>query len=146
MHTWGDEWFEKNGNDFYTAIDYCLTFWERCGRIGSHGKEKYGTFRHHVYFWDGGLHGLIWPGYVRIVNGLLYWYIDEYVVKPFTKFIGIHWLFLRWQGFIYNLALQRMCSRFPAITDELILDSDYPTLIRGRVDGVKIHDKYWNKL
>lgn len=44
MHRWGDDWFEKNGNDLYAAIDYIMRGWHKWGRIGTHGKEKYGCY------------------------------------------------------------------------------------------------------
>ena len=143
MHCWGDEWFEKHGPDLWKAINYCINFWRRWGRIGSHGKEKYGTFRHHAQLWDGGLHTLIWPGYVRIVNGFIYWYLDQYLVKPFTKYTGLHRLGLQWQRFIYNYAIQKMCKQYPDIVDELVMDADWPEYIKGAVDGKTIHDRYW---
>lgn len=43
-HMWGDTWFEKNGNDLDVAINYIMSTWTTYGRIGTHGKEKYGCY------------------------------------------------------------------------------------------------------
>jgi hypothetical protein len=145
MHYWGDEWFDKNGDDLNTAISYCMHTWKKYARIGSHGKEKFGTFRHHEFFWNGGLHGLIWPGYSRIVSPFLYWNIDP-IIKFITKWFGIRWLGRRWQRYIYNYTIQKMCKKYPNITDELVMDSSVPHWIKGKVDGQIIHDRHWKTI
>lgn len=150
MHTWGDDWFRKHGTDLSNAIYECMKFWSRWGRLGSHGKEKYGTFRDHVYFWHGGLHSLVWPGYVWIQNRFIAYWLDRYMVKPFTRLTGLHWIGLRYQYMIYNWGIQKVCRKYPAIVDELVQSIDYPELIRpglfGRVDGKKIQSKYWREI
>lgn len=147
MHYWGDEWFEKNGNDLYNAISCCIKFWKKWSRIGSHGKEKYGSFRDHIYFWDGGISGLIWPGYVRIMNKFLYWNIDQKFIMPITKFTGLKKLVWWYQSQIYNYAIQKMCKKYPNIIDELVVDLDGYKMVKpsvfGKVDGTEIHNKYW---
>lgn len=149
MHQWGDEWFKKNGEDFDKSINYCIGFWKRWGRIGSHGKEKYGTFRDNVYFWDGGIHSLIWPGYVWVVNKFLYYQIDQKIVIPFMLWSRIIKLGLWYQKQIYNYPIQKMCKKYPHLTDELVSDLDYYDYIKpgifGKVDGTEIANKYWTK-
>lgn len=148
MHYWGDDWFEKNGNDLNNAIYSIMNIWVKYGRIGTHGKEKYGTFRDHTYFWDGGLHSLLYPGYVWIPSPFLYWKIDP-VIKFITKWTGIYSVGLKYQKFIYNYAIQRECKKYPNIVDELIKDLDYPEFIKpglfGNIDGMSIRNKYWEK-
>lgn len=123
MHCWGDEWFEKYGNDLNCAINYCMNFWRRFGRIGSHGKEKYGRFDQYPMFWDGGLYGLIWPGCISskgFWRTFIYWYLDMYLIKTVTKWTGIHWLFVNvWQRYIYHKALNKMIKKFPYLEKEL---------------------------
>ncbi len=149
-HIWGDETFDWSALN--ESIYYCMDFWKKWGRIGSHGKEKYGSFRHHTYFWDGGIWSLFWPGYVSIKPGFwsfIYFKVDRYFTRKFTHYTGLHRLGIWYQAQIYNYALQTMCKKFPHITDELISDSDVPQFIKpgifGKVDGQKIHDKYWTK-
>lgn len=146
MHYWGDEWFEKNGGDLNAAINYCIDTWRKYGRIGTHGKEKYGTFRDQLQgLWDGGLHELIWPGYVRIVSPFIYWKLDRYFIKPITKYTGLQWLFRRYQKWVYNYAIQKMCKKYPNIIDELVNDLDGYEMVNGAVDGKEIHKKYWTE-
>lgn len=147
-HDWSDKNFDWKGlND---AIDYCMNFWKKYGRIGSHCKEKYGTFRDHIYMWDGGLHSLLYPGYVRIVNDFIYWKLDKYIIKPFTKYTGLHKLGLWYQSKVYNYAVQKMCKKYPHITDEIVSDLDGYKMIKpgifGKVCGKTIHNKYWIRL
>lgn len=53
MHYWGDEWFEKYGDELYTAINE-IERGLRKYHIGVCGKEKYGTYRDDfLTFWDG---------------------------------------------------------------------------------------------
>ncbi len=124
-----------------------MRFWKKWGRIGSHGKEKYGTFRDHTYFFRGGIHDLIWPGYVGIQNKFLYWKIDQYIIRPFFKRTGLLKLVWWYQEQIYNYAVQKMCKKYPNIVDELVADLDGYKFIKpgifGYVDGKAIHHKYW---
>lgn len=144
MHEWGDEWFQKNGTDLNDAIDYCCRVWRKYGRIAAHGKEKYGAFRDQLMgMWDGGLHSLIWPGYVRIVSPFLYWKLDKYLIKPFTKYTGLQWLGVWYQKQVYNYAIQKMCKKYPNLVDELVSDLDGYEMVKGKVDGKTIHEKYW---
>jgi hypothetical protein len=150
MHIWGDDWFEKNGNNLDTAISYCVRFWRKYGRIGSHGKEKYGTFRDHIDLWDGGLHTLIWPGYVRIVNSFIYFKLDRHIFIPLTKYTGLCRLGQWYQSQVYNYAIQKMCKKYPDIIDELVSDLEGYRMVRpgifGAVDGTVIHKKYWRSI
>lgn len=152
-HIWGDSWFEKYGNDLDKAISFCITNWERWGRIGSHGKEKYGNFRHHIYLFYGELPlwELCYPGYVSYRNWpkpLLY--LDRYLFKYVFRYLGLGRLIRWYQSQVYNIVIQIACRRWPDIIDELVADSDMAGAIRpglfGKVDGKAIHDKYWTKL
>lgn len=67
MHYWGDEWFQKNGEDLYNAIDFVERELKK-HHIGVCGKEKYGTYRdEYLRFWDGGLYQILF-GY-RLFHG-----------------------------------------------------------------------------
>lgn len=148
MHEWGDDWFQKNGDELNDSIDYCCRVWRKYGRIGMHGKEKYGSFRDMLQgMWDGGIHSLIWPGYVWIVNPFIYWKLDKYFIIPITKYTGLHKLGMWYQSQVYNYAIQKMCKKYPNIIDELVSDLDGYEMIKpgrfGKVDGTVIHKKYW---
>jgi hypothetical protein len=124
--------------------------WRVYGRIGSHGKEKYGTFRDHPYFWDGGLHHLIWPGYVYIQNRFIAYKLDRYVIQPITKYTGLHKLGLLWQATVYNYAIQKMCKKYPEIVDELVSHLDGYQMVKlgifGKICGTTIHNRTWTRL
>lgn len=145
-HMWGDEWFEKHGNDLDSSISYCMTVWKTYGRIGTHGKEKYGTFRDHIYMWDGGIHSLIWPGYVSIQSRFIAYKIDP-AVKLITRYTGLLRLGWWYQKQVYNFAIQRVCKKFPEIVDELVSSLNGYEFIQpgifGPIDGNVIHKKYW---
>ena len=147
MHEWGDEWFEKNGDDLYKAINYCIKTWRRYGRIGSFGKEKWGAFRDHIYFWDGTFTGLVFPGYVRIMWSKFYWNIDEPILKPIFRFLLVTKLFHWYQKQVYNFAIQKMCKKCPDIVDELVSDLEGYKMVKpgifGKIDGTETHNKYW---
>ena len=149
-HYWNDDWFEKNGEDLGEAISYCISFWRRWGRIGSHGKEKYGTFRDSPYLWDGGIWSLFYPGYVWVKPGFwsfIYYKFDHYFTKPFTRWTGLYRLGIWYQAQIYNYAIQKMCKKFPEIIDEIVADLDGYEMVKpgifGKIDGKEIHNKYW---
>lgn len=149
-HYWGDEWFEKHGNDLSHAINYCCHVWRKWGRIGTHGKEKYGTFRDQIYLWDGGLWSLFYPGYVWVKPGFwrfVYFKVDRYLTMPFTKYSGLHRLGVWYQAQIYNYAVQKMCKKYPEIVDEIVSSLEGYRMVRpgifGPIDGRAIHKKYW---
>lgn len=145
-HEWGDSW--KHWDELYCAIESVQKIY-RIFRIGTYGKEKYGTYRDHPFFWDGGLYALIWPSHVRITNKFIY-KLDRYVIKPLTKYTGIHKLGIIIQKVGYNYAFQRTCKLHPNVIDELVSDASMPHWIKpgifGDIDGEKIHNKYWRKV
>jgi len=83
MHNWGDEWFEKNGDDLYSAIKYIEDYLHE-HHIGVCGKEKYGTYRdEYLRFWDGGLYQLLF-GYrlcIRSYRKYKWEWLSEFVDK-----------------------------------------------------------------
>jgi hypothetical protein len=146
MHQWGDDWFKKHGDNLHKAIMYCNNTWRKYGRITAFGKEKYGTFRDQLFMWDGGLHSLIWPGY-NIRNKFISFKLDKYIIRPLFRYTGIYYCISQYQKIIYNYAIQKMCKKYPDIIDELILDLDGYEMIKpsifGKINGIKIHNKYW---
>jgi len=120
MHQWGDAWFKEHGNDLHTAIHFCIRNWQRWGRLGSHGKEKFGTFRHHVYYydWRWPIHSILKPGYVRYSWGRKCMELEGKLGRV-IQLMGIAYLITRYQVFIYHLILFIACKRWPHITKEI---------------------------
>lgn len=102
MHIWGDEWFDKHGDNLYAAIGYIEKNLRKNG-IEAIGKEKYGTYRSEITgFWDGGIYQLLFgyricigpfrPSRIKWLNSLqvffhkfIYWVIDNgWTVKMIT--------------------------------------------------------------
>lgn len=150
-HQWGDDWFKQHGNKLYKAIDYCMDTWLKYGRIGSHGKEKYGTFRDHVRFYSAwtAIHCLIRPSHVYYSWGKTLFNIDLFLGK-IVRLLRINKLIVSWQKIVYNYAVQQACKKYPEVIDEIVADLDGYELIKpgifGKVDGTKIHHKYWTRI
>lgn len=148
-HTWNDDWFEEHGQDLDKAIDYCTEVWIKYGRIACMTKEKYGTFRDQLGgLWDGSLHSLIYPGYFRVMFwSWFYWNVDFLIIRKLSYYLGLVWLFQKYQAAVYNYAVQQVCKRYPKIVDEIVSDLDGYEMVKpgifGKIDGVKIHSKYW---
>lgn len=150
-HDWSDDSFDWNALN--SAINYCTEVWRRWGRIGSHGKEKYGTFRDHIYIWDGGIWSLFYPGYMRIKPGFwhfVYFYLDRKLVIPATRMLGIQKLGHWYQAQVYNYAVQKVCVKYPHIVDEIVSDLGGYEMVKpgifGKIDGTAIHKKYWTSM
>lgn len=151
FHVWGDEWFKKNGNDLNQAIDYCCHVWTTYGRIGTHGKEKYGTFRDQLYPYVAR-----WPIHELVKPGHVYYRFPKWMMKieirlgNLVRFFKLHCLIQRYQRIVYNYAIQQACKKYPNVIDELVADLDGGKWIRpgilGPIDGTKIHQKYWKQL
>ena len=148
-HYWGEEDFDWKGLN--TAIQFVTDTCYRYGRLGMHSKEKYGTFRDHVYPYDGTLYSLCNPGYMYIRwPKFIYWTIDYRMFRTLSKYSGLTWAILRWQRLVYNYAIQAVCKRYPHLVDELVSDLDHYSWVTpgvfGKIDGTAIHNKYWTQL
>lgn len=115
-HMWGDGW--EHWDELHEAIAWILGKMHDAG-ICMSGKEKYGTYREDfVCFWDR--------------NGK--W---GRILVPFKK--------VR-----YNMIMQRAFAMHPDIVYELCCDIDMYELVKpgifGRVDGKKVHSKYWRTI
>lgn len=151
MHQWGDEWFQKNGNDLYSAIEKFEKICRRYGKIAVCGKEKWGCYRDdYLSFWDGGLHYIIYNSPIYIRNSFIYWKLDKYIIKPFTQYTKLLKLGQWYQSQVYNYAMQRVCRKYPNVVEELIRDIEGYYMIKpgifGKISGEDIHNKYWKKV
>lgn len=147
-HEWHDEWFEKYGNDLNKAINFCMTNWKRWGRIGSHGKEKYGTFRHHAWFYDSHwpIHSLIKPGYVYYQWPKWFYKIELTIISPLVRYSLLPWVIRKWQQYVYNMTIQRAVKKWPHLEAELVEDCEFEFLrpcLFGKLDGKNEKGKYW---
>ena len=88
MHYWGDEWFQKYGDELYKAIDE-IEREMRKYRIRVYGKEKWGCYvPEYLGFWDCGLYELLF-GYRAYIG--TYNYKGLYKYTWFVNFIdAIH--------------------------------------------------------
>lgn len=150
-HVWGDEWFEKNGADLDRAISYCCGIWRKYGRIGTHGKEKYGTFRDQLmsYRAEWPIHELVKPGYVMYRWPRQFMRLER-KLGTVVRFLRLHKPIQWYQRQVYNYAVQKACKKYPKIIDEIVSDLDGYEWVKpgafGPIDGVKIHSKYWKEM
>lgn len=149
MHIWGDEWFEKHGEDFYTASEYIHKMLMIYGRISiMNFKEKYGTLRTQGYYeWDGTLHMLLYPGYSYIQCGRILSFLDTRLFANLMKFSGLLYILRYLQRKWINYVFQKILKKYPQLILELVADTDVYPHIRpgffGPVDGELIHRLVW---
>lgn len=127
MHQWGDDRFDWKSLD--DAIHLVTSIMWRWGRIGAYGKEKYGTARIGVSFYDGSLHSLLYPGYVASQFPGWLWSWDLWYISKFCRFIRLTRLINWWQTKIYSYAYSRAIKQFPGIAIEIVCCADAPNLI-----------------
>jgi hypothetical protein len=147
-HYWGDEDFDWDSLN--KAIRFVTDTCRKYGRLGMHSKEKYGTFRDHVYPYDGTLHSLVYPAYVyKQWSKFATYTLDYGIFKRFSDNSGLTWLIIRWQRLVYNYAIQTVCKRYPHLVDELVVMLDHYAWVTpgifGKTDGTVIHNKHWTK-
>lgn len=134
MHQWGDETFDwQQLDESIEKVDSFMRFW---GRIGVASKEKFGCARIYVSFWDGTLHGLLYPSldWGNTRNRFPRWlqYLDSHC---FTRLFSrmklmhlVHW----YQSKIYGMAYSRGLKAGPKVKIELVINADFPELIKQR--------------
>lgn len=140
-HMWGDEDFD------WKALDECVEIVQRIcckyGRFGCQAKEKFGCLRAYITWWDGDLHGLIYPGYVWNQFPDWLWKLDQWVIAPTMRRTGVCWLVDKYQRWIYNLAYQKALKLHPELKAEILADADHPEYITG---GLEEHNKHWTQV
>ena len=147
MHFWGDEWFQKYGDEFNKAIRE-LDKGLRELHIFVCGKEKYGCYRTDFFcLWQGSW--LFWNGKFNVKHSKLQLTLDS-TCRWLNNKLGIVKLVQCWQKRGINKLFQRVCKEHPYIVDELISDTDCYMYIKpgkyGDIDGEKIHNKYWKQI
>lgn len=130
MHVWGDEDFDwKQLSESIDMVDSFMRFW---GRIGVSSKEKYGTARIYVTFWDGSLHGMLYPGWCSSQFPKWLWKFDLFCIGPFMRWTRVASLVNWYQKKIYGMAYRRAIKKYPKIKVELVIDCDWEDLIPER--------------
>ena len=106
MHYWGDEWFQKYGDELYSAIEYVEKELHKY-HIGVCGKEKWGAYRDSfLSFWNGSLYQILF-GY-RIHIGSFHKYPFKWMENLADKF---HW-------FIYYVVDDGYTKKYFRLIDE----------------------------
>lgn len=131
MHRWGDEDFDWES--LYHAIEEISSYFTKW-RLGNHSKEKYGTARISIYFFNGSLFELCYPGYVS------YWpwknyskllKFDIYYVPIIFRFLGLTKLIRYFQYKVYSRGYNLAIKKYPHIKKEILICADYPELIKN---------------
>ncbi len=127
MHNWSDDSFDwKQLDESIQMVDSFMRFW---GRIGVNSKEKFGTARIYVTWWDGSLHSMIYPGYHFCQFPKWLWKLDLNVIGPLMRFTRIQKFVYWYQRKIYSMAYSRALKRFPKMKVELVIAADFEELI-----------------
>lgn len=147
MHYWGDEWFQKYGDEFNKAIRE-LDDGLRKLHVFVYGKEKFGCYRTDFFsLWEGSW--LFWDGRFNVKHSKFQLTLDS-ICRWFNYRLGIVKLVRCWQKRGINKLFQRVCKEHPDIVDELISDTDCYMYIKpgkyGDIDGEKIYNKYWKQI
>lgn len=130
MHLWGDEEFDwEQLDESIKMVDSFMYFW---GRIGVQSKEKFGCARIYVTFWDGSLHGILYPGYYHSKFPQWLWKLDIHYISRITKWLRLTKLINWYQFKIYGIAYSRAIKAFPKVKIELVIDADAEGLIKER--------------
>jgi hypothetical protein len=137
MHYWEDESFDWRALD--DAIDMMASFMRFWGRIGLQSKEKYGTARLYVTFWDGSLHGLMYPGHCFSRFPQWLWSLDIMYISRFIQWTRLSRLVQWYQSKIYALAYARALCQFPHIKTEIVIAADFPELIKDYKKIMKMY-------
>ncbi len=145
MHCWGDEWFEKYGDDLYKAHNYISDFTYRWTRCRLCAKEKYGTIRYEWMFPPGGgvfYRYAIWTPWK--ISTTLTLGGEKHTFPPSQKLIWAwneSWLYRRWATFgwyVCGIAIKKAIKRWPYLEVELCSDFMAPTKF-----GKQCEVKYW---
>jgi len=145
MHMWGDDWFEKYGNDLYEAEGYISRFTKRWSRCYLGSKEKYGTIRYEFIIPPGG-HVMMrkfciyapWKKRFKWPEGTT----DTY--RPTLFCWNECWLYYKWQLFgawVCGIAVKKMVKKYPHLETELRCFFMFNTKY-----GRQCESEYWVKI
>jgi len=137
VHNWKDRSFDwKQLDESIEMVSSFMRFW---GRIGVNSKEKFGTARIYTLFWDGSLHGLIYPGYYSCQFPKWLWKLDCGFISPLVRWTRLPKLAHWYQRKIYSMAYSKGLKHFPAMKVELVIAADFDELIKERPAIMKMY-------
>jgi len=118
-HEWSDDWgYWKLLNEGICYIDNEL----RKARIGVHSKEKFGSARFSLYFFNGHLHDLTHPGYVYSQYPKWLWKFDVTKSPYIFKYLGLTFIIRQLQYMWLKRVLTNAEALYPEIKKELLRD------------------------
>lgn len=138
FHDWSDKTFDwKSLNAAEREIGNIVT---KYGRVGVNSKEKFGTIRWNLSFFDGTIHSLTHPGYwynqfPRCLYDLTMRYKVLFFLTPFLVF---------WQKLVLQYAFTVVCRKYPHIVKEIVCDVHDDYILP--LDLQKIHNSMWKRL
>lgn len=145
MHSWGDDWFEKYGDDLYEASQYISKNTKRWSLCYPLHKEKYGTIR-----WE---HIIPPKGHVACLRFPIQspWKVSftdtqgrKHSYRPILFAWNDCWLYRKWQEFgawVLGKFIQKAIKKWPHLEAELCQDYHFDTKF-GRI----CRNKYWRSL
>lgn len=117
FHDWSEKTFDWKS--LYAAEREAGEIMLKYGRIGVNSKEKYGTIRWDLSFFDGTIHSLTHPGYYynqfpRCLYNFTMQYKVLFFLTPFLVF---------WQKLVAQYAFTVICDKYPHIIKEILCDA-----------------------
>lgn len=131
-HNWSSDW--PYFKDVEMVADEIGDFLLRYGRIPvGCTKEKFGKAMVYCSLGYVSLHTLVYPRHCyskhpKFPNWL--WFLDNKVFSRFFTLSPINKITLIHQEFIYRLAYSRAIKKYPHIKEEILVDADYPYLLK----------------
>ena len=140
-HVWGDEWFQKYGNDLNQAMEFISVECKRRAGMVIMIKEKYGSIRfEYLYFYpnEWPIYGYFYPG--RIYYRWPRWMrrVERLAIKVMDK-TGLTKRLHYQQTKTLKAVVFEAIDKWPHLKDEILSDLS----CHENIVGKKIHDQYW---
>lgn len=117
---------DKLENETCLAVEI-ISKWARRGMIMGQVKEKYNTTRWYAYFGNLSLHTFFYPRHMYTrYKWKWMWTVDQIYIKALFRFIGLNYIFIKWQIFCYKSAYKEIEKKYPNV-DNCI---DYRELLK----------------
>jgi hypothetical protein len=129
MHSWGDSWFRKYGEDLHNAGSFISRYCRTRAHLCIHWKEKWGTLR--FEFIGSCIFDRYWPIHSIFYPGHLFYRFPKWMLKVDWAVgcvlfgLGIGQLIQRYQLFILRRAINLAVKKWPHIEKEITADSPF---------------------